>query len=149
MLKSFEKKYGLNIEQSFTSWVGSEISLIVTEPAGSSLENNVYACILANNADKAIAQLYRLGETIAAKSDGASRTEKYRDHFISSIPVAGIQMVHSDGGLDQSLIKQSKRPFSNPPQVFPGLMGFEIPSGVEKKYSVLEQIGHRCWPVSY
>src|SRR5262245_56593656 len=48
----------------------------------------------------------------------------------------------SDRRLDQPLIEQPKGPAGRPPHIFPDLVGFEVPSCVEKIYSCLHWIGY-------
>jgi len=48
--------------------------------------------------------------------------------------------VHSDGGLNQTLVEKPEGTPSRAPQVLPGFVGFEISPGVEKIYSVTEEV---------
>jgi hypothetical protein len=65
------------------------------------------------------------------------------------IKIPLIEVVQSDGCLDQTLIEESQRTLGLPPQVLPGLVSLEVLAEVEKIYSVLKQIGHRALTVSY
>jgi hypothetical protein len=50
------------------------------------------------------------------------------------------EVVHSDRGLNQTLVEKPKRTTGGAPQVLPGFVGFEISPGVEKIYSVTEEV---------
>ena len=56
------------------------------------------------------------------------------------VPLGAV--VAADGCLDQPLIEEPKGATSLPPQVFPSLVGLEIPSFIEIIYSELQEIGH-------
>jgi hypothetical protein len=49
-------------------------------------------------------------------------------------------VVHPDSGLNQTLVEKPKRTPSWAPKVFPGFVGFEVSPGVEKIYSVTEEV---------
>ena len=65
------------------------------------------------------------------------------------IKVPFIEVVQSNGCLDQALIEEPQRTLGRPPQILPGLVSLEVLADVEKIYSVLKQIGHRALTVSY
>jgi hypothetical protein len=58
-------------------------------------------------------------------------------------------VMQSHRSLDQALVVEAKRPASRTPEIFPGFVSLEVASGVEKKYSVPEEVGHLCNPLSY
>ena len=60
-----------------------------------------------------------------------------------AIQIAPPEMVHSDRGLNQTLVEKPKRPSGRPPQILPGFVGLEVPPGIEKIYSVTEEIAQR------
>jgi len=59
-----------------------------------------------------------------------------------SVEVSSRLVVAGDGRLDQSLIEEPHGTSSLPPQIFPGLVGLEIPAFIEKIYSELQEVGH-------
>jgi hypothetical protein len=90
IIAGMEKTFHFNAEEHFTSWLGNEMALIVTEPAGNLIDNNIYACMRAVNPAEALNQLSSL-KTIAEKKSGIIRKEeKYHNYIITSIPVKGI-----------------------------------------------------------
>jgi len=74
--------------------------------------------------------------------------ERFFELSTGAIPISLGEVMQSDGCLNQTLVKEPQRSPSLPPQVFPCLVGFEIPSVVKKNYSVLQMIGHWTQPVS-
>jgi hypothetical protein len=90
VLNDLHSKFQVSFEQSFTSWIGNEMAYIITEPAGSSFDNNVYACIKAKNISDALNTLNSTRDAVAKQSGVAPMVEKYRDHEISTIGVPGI-----------------------------------------------------------
>jgi len=63
-----------------------------------------------------------------------------------AIQVAAAKMVQTNGSLDESLIEQPEGTLGSPPQVFPGLVSLEVPAGVEKIYSLTQEIAHQPGP---
>jgi hypothetical protein len=53
-----------------------------------------------------------------------------------------MKMMKPDGGLNQALVVKAEGTPGRTPEIFPGLVGFEVAAGVEKKYSVLKEVGH-------
>jgi|GEM_PF-2901841 len=90
VLNDLQKKYNSSFETAFTSWIGSEMALIITEPAGNSIDNNVYACIRSRNAADALNQLNAVRDAVAKQSGLPPSQENYRDHLVSTINLKGI-----------------------------------------------------------
>ena len=90
VLKDLQARFNASFESSFTSWVGSEIALVITEPAGNSIDNNIYLCIKASNTADAVNQLNALRDAVAKEAGLVPYQESYRNHTISSIDVKGI-----------------------------------------------------------
>jgi len=79
------------ISEAFLDWVGNEMSVIVTEPAGSFIDNNIYGCIRAKNVADALLRLNGFRDEITAKQPaGNIFEEKYRSNIISSIAIKNI-----------------------------------------------------------
>jgi len=51
-----------------------------------------------------------------------------------------MQMVESDGRLNQSLIKDSDRSGGNPPEILPVFVSLEVVSGVKKMKAFFERV---------
>jgi hypothetical protein len=75
--------------------------------------------------------------------------EGFRNLGAGAVQVPVVEVVKSDSGLNQTLIVKAERPPSRPPEIFPCLVSLEIASFVKKNYSVLEEVGHRCGPLSH
>ena len=90
VLKDLQARFNASFESSFTSWVGNEIALVITEPAGNSIDNNIYLCIKASNQADAVNQLNGVRDSVAKDAGRAPYQESYRNHIISSIDVKGI-----------------------------------------------------------
>ncbi|MCX6276360.1 MAG: DUF3352 domain-containing protein, partial [Bacteroidetes bacterium] len=90
VLKDLQSSFNISFETSFTSWVGNEIALIITEPAGNSIDNNIYLCIKASNQADAVNQLNGVRDAVAKEAGLAPSQESYRNYTISSINVKGI-----------------------------------------------------------
>ncbi len=90
VLTDLQKKYTVSFESSFTSWIGNEMALVITEPAGNSIDNNVYGCVRAKDITQAVNQLNLLRDAVTKQSGMNLPEEKYRNYSISSISVKGI-----------------------------------------------------------
>ncbi|MEO8086190.1 MAG: DUF3352 domain-containing protein [Bacteroidota bacterium] len=90
VLSDLQSKYSVSFEPAFTSWIGSEMALIITEPAGITFENNIYACIKARNSADALNQLNTISNAVAKQAGVLPTEEKYMDHIINNINVKGI-----------------------------------------------------------
>jgi hypothetical protein len=88
-IEQAQKNLKLVLQQNFTSWISNEMALVITEPAGSFVDNNLYAIIRAKNPSEAMNKLKAV-RTAAEKRASARREERYHDCLISSIPVEGI-----------------------------------------------------------
>jgi len=66
----------------------------------------------------------------------------FRKLGASPVKIASIEMVKADGRLNQTLVKEPEGPFCGPPQVFPTLVGLKIAPGIEKIYSVTQEVCH-------
>ncbi len=60
-----------------------------------------------------------------------------------AIQVTVPEMVQANGSLDQSLVEKPGGTLGHPPEVFPGLVSLEVAAGVEKIYSLTQEIAHR------
>ena len=90
ILNDLQEKFLVSFEPAFTSWIGNEMTLIITEPAGASFDNNVYACIKAKHVADAMNTLNNTRDAVAKQSGVAAAVENYREHEISTIAVRGI-----------------------------------------------------------
>jgi hypothetical protein len=90
VLNDLQQKFQVSFEPSFTSWIGNEMDLIITEPAGISFDNNVYACIRARSIADAMHILNNTRDAVAKQSGSEVMTENYKDHEISTIALRGI-----------------------------------------------------------
>jgi len=66
--------------------------------------------------------------------------KRFAELGAGTIQIATPEVVHSDRGLNQTLVEKPKRTPSRAPQVLPCLVSFEVSSGVEKIYSVTEEV---------
>jgi hypothetical protein len=89
LMEQANKSLKIDLQQNFTSWISNEMDLVITEPAGSFVDNNLYAFIRAKNPSEAMNKLKAV-RTAAEKRASARREERYHDCLISSIPVEGI-----------------------------------------------------------
>lgn len=90
VLDKLQKKFGASFETAFTSWIGNEMALIITEPAGPSFENNIYACVKARNTSDAMNQLNAARDLIDKEAGMQPAEDKYRNYPVSTINVKGI-----------------------------------------------------------
>jgi len=63
-----------------------------------------------------------------------------------AIQVTVPEMVQANGSLDQSLVEKPGGTLGHPPEVFPGLVSLEVAAGVEKIYSLTQEIAHQPGP---
>jgi hypothetical protein len=84
-----QKNLKVDLQESFTSWISNEMALAITEPAGSFVDNNLYAFIRAKNTSEAMSKLQSV-RVAAGKRAAAKREERYHNCLISSIPIEGI-----------------------------------------------------------
>jgi len=89
ILAGIEKDLRISVAEHFTAWLDNEMELIITEPAGSFVDNNLYACLRASNPSEALNHLKSV-KVAAEKKSAGRREEKYHNCFISLIPVQGI-----------------------------------------------------------
>ena len=68
--------------------------------------------------------------------------KRFRQLRTRSIEIALAQVVHADGGLNETLIEEAEGPAARAPKIFPGFVGVKIPAGIKAIYSVVEQVGH-------
>jgi hypothetical protein len=88
---NISQKENINATAAFLDWVGNEMSVIVTEPAGNFIDNNIYGCIHAKNIGDALVGLNNFRDEVAGKQSATNTfQEKYRSNIISSIPVKNI-----------------------------------------------------------
>ena len=59
-----------------------------------------------------------------------------------TIKVSSPKVVKTNGSLDQALVVQTQGSFRLAPQFFPRLVSLKILAGVEKIYSVVEEVVH-------
>lgn len=89
-MKDLQVRFNTSFETAFTSWAGNDIALVITEPAGSLIDNNIYLCIKARNQADAVNQLNALRDKVAKEAGLLPFQESYRNHAISYINVKGI-----------------------------------------------------------
>ena len=82
--------YGLNIEKYFYPWINNEIAQIITEPSDSTLKNDTYVLLEANDITTAINKLSTLADTVAAKKKTKIADTVYMQHEISSLNLDNI-----------------------------------------------------------
>jgi len=90
VLNDLQQKFQVSFEPAFTAWIGNEMTLIITEPAGTTFDNNVFACIKAKHIADAMNTLNNTRDAVAKQSGIAATVENYRDHEISTIAIRGI-----------------------------------------------------------
>ena len=56
--------------------------------------------------------------------------------------IAFFEVVEANGGVDQALVEKAALIGGVSPEVFPGLVGFEVLPGIKKNYSLFEEVVH-------
>jgi len=77
--------YDIRITAAMDEITGSEFALLVTEPSGSSYENNSYAIFTLSNPDQALKKLQQIKK--AVNTQGARDAEEYRGCSIGQIMI--------------------------------------------------------------
>ncbi len=90
VLSDLNEKFSVSFEPAFSSWTGTEMALIITEPAANYIDNNIYVCVKAGNPSEGIAQLDAVRDAVAHHAGLIPSEEKYREHIISTINVSGV-----------------------------------------------------------
>ncbi len=84
------KKYRVNMERSFLDWIKNEMALVITEPTSTSLSDNSYAVIRANNISDATNILNALTDSICKKNVEKKDTIHVEDYVITHLNLPGI-----------------------------------------------------------
>lgn len=84
IVDSLSRKFKTNLDKHM-QWASDEFALVVTEPASTSLENNLYAYVKSRKISEALAQLQEL--QIASKGKSS---EKYRQHTVGNINIPAL-----------------------------------------------------------
>jgi hypothetical protein len=97
--------YDMNIEKYFYPWINSEVAQIITEPSDSTLKNDTYVLIEANDINVAINKLSTIADTIAAKKNEKVYDTTYMQHKIYDLNldnVTGNMLGSSFDGVSKS-----------------------------------------------
>ncbi len=84
-MEKTEQSYGLNIEKYFYPWISNEVAQITTEPSDSTLQNDTYILIEANDIKTAANKLDAFADTVAAKRDLKIKDSIYMHHEIRNL----------------------------------------------------------------
>ena len=89
-IKRIEKKYGIDLNYFFSSWVGNEMAAVVTESYGTRYNPDYYAVIKMNNKDKALKAFAELDQSLKINnntSDSSSQELEieYRNYTIKNL----------------------------------------------------------------
>jgi len=84
-VSQIEKDYNINVEKKFYSWLDNEIALVITEPSDSTLLNDTYAIIGANDVKEALKSLQVMSDTIKGEEEKHFVTYPYMNHDIHYI----------------------------------------------------------------
>lgn len=84
-LDRIEQTYDINIEKYFYPWIGDETAEVITEPSDSSMQNDTYVLIEANDVNVAINRLSALADTIASKKELNVVDSNYMHHEIRNL----------------------------------------------------------------
>jgi len=104
-LSRIVQSYDLNIEKYFYPWIAGEVAQIITEPSDSTLKNDTYVLIEANDINVAVNKLSTLADTIAAKKKIKTSDSTYMHHEIYNLNldnVAGNMLGSSFDGVTKS-----------------------------------------------
>jgi len=78
-LRSLKSKYGPNIEEHMTGWIGNELALAIINPHLPDHKNNTFLALHANDIEKAVSKLKELASN--------QYTYSYRDYTIRRINI--------------------------------------------------------------
>jgi len=90
LLQSFSSKYKINIAQQMFEWMGEEYALVITEPSGSTYDNNSFAVIKARDIKKAKKSLASMSNNINKKNNKPTKEESYNGYNIGNISLTGV-----------------------------------------------------------
>jgi hypothetical protein len=60
-----------------------------------------------------------------------------------AIQISMMEVMQSNGSLDETLVEKAQRTPGRPPEILPALVGLKVSAGIEKIYSGNQEIGHR------
>jgi len=89
-ISKVEQNYGMNIEKYFLPWISNEIAQIITQPSDSTLEDDTYVLIGANDINVAINKLTTLADSVASKKNIAAIDSTYMHHEIRNLTIDNI-----------------------------------------------------------
>lgn len=94
LLESYEQKISTinnkinnSVEKSFLSWIGNEMSLLITDPVNEDIYKNTFLIINATNIDTAKSELEKL---IKITGEKEMFTKKHKDFVINKIEIPGL-----------------------------------------------------------
>jgi hypothetical protein len=82
--------YGLNIERYFYPWMNNEMAEIITEPSDSTLQNDSYVLMEANDINEAQNKLTALADSIASKKNTRVVDSIYMHHDIRNLNLENV-----------------------------------------------------------
>ncbi len=88
-MEAVERTYGINPENYFYRWFGNEMTLAITEPSDSALQNNTYAIVNTGDPKDAADALDSLASITAQQGKQPFSTD-YMNHRIGRIELDGI-----------------------------------------------------------
>ncbi|HTB31533.1 MAG TPA: DUF3352 domain-containing protein, partial [Bacteroidia bacterium] len=85
-----QQNYGMNIEKYFYPWINNEIAQVITEPSDSTLINDTYVLIEANDIKEALHRLTVLSDTIASRKEIKVIDSVYMNHAIHNLALDNV-----------------------------------------------------------
>lgn len=89
-LNRIEQDYGMNLEKCFLPWISNELAEVITEPSDSTLQDNTYVLVGANDINVAINKLSTLADSIASKKNIPVFDSTYMHHEIRNLRIDNI-----------------------------------------------------------
>jgi CO dehydrogenase/acetyl-CoA synthase epsilon subunit len=89
-LSRMEQNYGMNLEKYFLPWASNEIAQVITEPSDSTLEDDTYVLVGANDINVAINKLSTLADSVASKKNMAVIDSTYMHHEIRNLNIDNV-----------------------------------------------------------
>lgn len=88
LLTNLGRIYKVAIKDFFTSWLGSEFAVVITEPPGSDYNNSMFGVFKTDDTLMAKKKLYEFAKIIAEQNGTQVKQEKYSGHVISQLGLA-------------------------------------------------------------
>ena len=89
-LNTLDAAYDISVRDKLQHWLGKEYALMVTEPGGTSFENNVMAVFSARDTLLAMKELRELEQRVAARQGVRWTVENYNGHTIGLINLKNV-----------------------------------------------------------